>query len=436
MRCQRCDGNEHILLKYPKHNRGRLSVGCGPLHLACKVASAATVEESVNGVLQATHLPHYSRGAKPTESFYFSDDEFENVRTAYFEARDFFDGVITAATKESLSAETAVVPSRLQMVRLPPLALRTFNGQLLEWLNFRNLFWSPMDGENRLSEIEKLGYLKVFYQSPAVELMLCWRANSIQYNSSWWKAAGYSSENIEEAPNNTAHCNTRISSDWEVKLGTSKDVLSFQLLEEFLAALLESADMMVLVGTDPVPERREARKTIVHHAQDQVQLRVCISGYADLFSCETFRVMGVTRQRGLMSDCRCCFKCLRTRHRVRQCHQSLHKNCGQGTPHVVAHLNISGTERQSQRFFDEGHDSAAGRGKECLGSGDIHGSQSCLRDASPGYLTDYEAEGRHDTQAVTIRQGLTGSGIGAILHQRDDCAESASAPMSGSRRVK
>ncbi|XP_065084060.1 uncharacterized protein LOC135706377 [Ochlerotatus camptorhynchus] len=65
----------------------------------------------------------------------------------------------TSLSQSILGAEPSVTAT-LDHVRLPQIKLQSFNGEIDEWLSFRDLFTSLIHWKTDLSEVEKFHYLK------------------------------------------------------------------------------------------------------------------------------------------------------------------------------------------------------------------------------------------------------------------------------------
>ncbi|KFM77970.1 hypothetical protein X975_07621, partial [Stegodyphus mimosarum] len=62
-------------------------------------------------------------------------------------------------------------PNIHEGVRLPKLNLPTFSGYIHDWLSFRDLFVASIHNNNKLSESQKLSYLKVSLHGEASRIV-------------------------------------------------------------------------------------------------------------------------------------------------------------------------------------------------------------------------------------------------------------------------
>lgn len=70
-------------------------------------------------------------------------------------------------------------------IRLPKLNLPSFNGNIQEWLSFRDLFRASIHNNSTLSDSQKLSYLKLSLQGDAAKVIQSISINDINYNIAW-----------------------------------------------------------------------------------------------------------------------------------------------------------------------------------------------------------------------------------------------------------
>lgn len=69
------------------------------------------------------------------------------------------------------SAKTAVSDDANVNIKLPQIRLPTFNGNYLNWLEFRDTFESLINNDNKIGAVQKIHYLRSSLQSNAAELI-------------------------------------------------------------------------------------------------------------------------------------------------------------------------------------------------------------------------------------------------------------------------
>ncbi|KAG7197498.1 hypothetical protein KM043_013345 [Ampulex compressa] len=93
------------------------------------VVMLQTVRKNFHGLKRVKDM-HIRLAAQeelePTASAYFTDEEYETARTAYFEAHDYFQSVVTVAAASPRAPEVAAA-TRVEVAKLPP-----FSSQILE----------------------------------------------------------------------------------------------------------------------------------------------------------------------------------------------------------------------------------------------------------------------------------------------------------------
>ena len=77
------------------------------------------------------------------------------------------------------------VLSAIKNVRLPKVDLPKFNGNVAEWLNFRDFFGHAVNGNKSLSKIDKFTYLKSSLLGRTAETISGLPINSATYDSAW-----------------------------------------------------------------------------------------------------------------------------------------------------------------------------------------------------------------------------------------------------------
>ncbi|XP_062714170.1 uncharacterized protein LOC134290953 [Aedes albopictus] len=77
------------------------------------------------------------------------------------------------------------VPASLDHVRLPQIKLQTFNGEIDEWLSFRDLFTSLIHWKTDLPDVEKFHYLKGCLQGEPKTMIDSLQITAANYHVAW-----------------------------------------------------------------------------------------------------------------------------------------------------------------------------------------------------------------------------------------------------------
>ena len=75
--------------------------------------------------------------------------------------------------------------SEAKSVKLPLLEIPKFHGDLKDWIAFRDLFLKSVDGNNGLSDSQKLQYLKTLVQGEAAKTISHFSISDYQYKPAW-----------------------------------------------------------------------------------------------------------------------------------------------------------------------------------------------------------------------------------------------------------
>ncbi|XP_065091455.1 uncharacterized protein LOC135712392 [Ochlerotatus camptorhynchus] len=89
------------------------------------------------------------------------------------------------ALEQSIRAGEGSTSATIDHVRLPQIKLHTFNGNIDEWLSFRDLFMSLIHWKAELPEVEKLHYLKGCLQGEAKALIEPLSITAANYQVAW-----------------------------------------------------------------------------------------------------------------------------------------------------------------------------------------------------------------------------------------------------------
>ncbi|XP_055585300.1 uncharacterized protein LOC129738142 [Uranotaenia lowii] len=92
---------------------------------------------------------------------------------------------LTQQSTKSPSHSDSALPAAGEHVRLPQIKLQTFNGNVDDWLSFRDLFTSLIHLKHDLPEVEKLHYLKGCLEGEAKSLIDPLKVTKANYQIAW-----------------------------------------------------------------------------------------------------------------------------------------------------------------------------------------------------------------------------------------------------------
>ncbi|XP_055622324.1 uncharacterized protein LOC129765903 [Toxorhynchites rutilus septentrionalis] len=116
-----------------------------------------------------------------------SDDSFERNREEfsdmYYELKSFL--LDKLKERDTTSEGYRLMEGTHDRVRLPQIKLQTFDGNIEEWLSFRDLFKSLIHSKTDLPDVEKLHYLKGCLQGEPRCLIEPLQITAANYNIAW-----------------------------------------------------------------------------------------------------------------------------------------------------------------------------------------------------------------------------------------------------------
>ncbi|XP_055590154.1 uncharacterized protein LOC129742298 [Uranotaenia lowii] len=121
------------------------------------------------------------------EVFTKERSDFEN---RFFEVKAFLierqrEQFNSTVDEISMRHSDSVLPAAGEHVRLPQIKLQTFNGNVDDWLSFRDLFTSLIHLKHDLPEVEKLHYLKGCLEGEAKSLIDPLKVTKANYQIAW-----------------------------------------------------------------------------------------------------------------------------------------------------------------------------------------------------------------------------------------------------------
>ncbi|XP_062535045.1 uncharacterized protein LOC134204234 [Armigeres subalbatus] len=98
------------------------------------------------------------------EDYVAEEDKYDKERQQfsgqYYDAKAFLLEKLEHIQHAAVEPQRNLLPNVVEHVRLPQIKLQTFNGDLDEWISFRDLFTSLIHSRGDLPDVEKLHYLK------------------------------------------------------------------------------------------------------------------------------------------------------------------------------------------------------------------------------------------------------------------------------------
>jgi hypothetical protein len=295
---------------------------------------------------------------------------FQALMSKSTEYQSFLHGIkIRFPVQPSASGAVHPPPPRSTDVRLPQLDIPQFDGTLLEWVSFRDIFISTVGNSTVLSDANKLAHLKSLLTGEAARLVkslilsdanyhIAWNTLNNRYNNDReFMFAIYnrlyrqpflqqsSSTNLRTLVDVTQECirslsiigvpldkglDTSILYHLTCKLDQSSRELWEQSLKDATIPKLEdlinfveqrARGLAAGATTKPRPQRNmdDDRKPVrAHHAQSSSKCKVC-SAQHPIYKCEKFLNFSVDDKVDAIKKNGLCFNCLQSGHSTRTC---------------------------------------------------------------------------------------------------------------------
>lgn len=306
-------------------------------------------------------------------------------------------------------------------VQLPRMSLPTFSGDYTEWMSFSDIFRSAVDGNQSLTNAQKLQYLKSSLRDEALQVIVHFTVTNENYIEAWTKLASRydkkkkivqahierfmgqtpvvqkSVTQLRQLTNTSDQvvralkalgCESR--DQWLIYILLSKlDSESVTLwsqetvatdmptLEKFLEFLelrcyaLETVQTTPITKHQPPTSKNSSPATIrtnhithnntVHNSRSTnrsiVSQCVACTQMHPLYQCQTFKGWLIPSRREFVKTKRLCYNCLSQGHGVTDC--TSNRNCGfcKGRHHSLLHPSISTSGPSSNHSTSSQHSS-------------------------------------------------------------------------------
>ena len=317
-------------------------------------------------------------------------DEIDANNKTYHTLCDIADSLcnslhgIKASLQTQSSTPTTSSSSSSALTKLPKLDLKSFDGNLVEWISFRDMFESSIHQSSSIPKIQKLVYLKSLLQGEAARLVQSIVLSDANYDTAWkllneryqndreilfsvlrklfsQNPSCSSANSIRQLVDTTKECIRSMEilnlvpdkateaiilyviiqkldqasrEIWEQNLkGTTVPPLKdlFEFLEQRARALAASMPIQVPKSK---PQREESNKRVQSfHGQSNSKCKCCQGDFHPFYKCSKFLSLGISARYDLLKKNNCCFNCLNENHsskscsnlhRCRQCNQKHH----------------------------------------------------------------------------------------------------------------
>ena len=289
--------------------------------------------------------------------------------------------------RESTSQHSSSIPNTdTTGLKLPKISLPTFSGNYTDWMSFIDLFQGSVDSNSKLSNSQKLHYLKASLRGDAAKLL-----SSVTISDSNYEVAKeilknrYSNPRLisrahvksivdisNQETENSKSLNALIESVEEHRLALSnlghnvdeQDLFLLYIVVEKLSPITRQEWEIATPGTDPQTfdqlktflqnrcraleasesvskshkDKRDVQKATKHDATVQPRTQVyttsedtfceCCGEKHKIFTCSKFKGLSSFDKTAMIKRHALCFNCLKTGHMLNACKSSGCRHCG------------------------------------------------------------------------------------------------------------
>ncbi|XP_055542768.1 uncharacterized protein LOC129728356 [Wyeomyia smithii] len=174
------------------------------------------------------------------------NDERQEFSEQYYKAKSFLmdrakERQDPPVLEQTIRANDSVSQSTTDHVRLPQIKLQTFNGDIDDWLGFRDLFTSLIHWKPDLPEVEKFHYLKGCLQGEPKSLIEPIKITSANYKVAW--------EMLLRRYNNSKQLKKRqIQTLFKLPTLSKESVVDLHALLETFQRVVQTLDQIVQPG--------------------------------------------------------------------------------------------------------------------------------------------------------------------------------------------
>ncbi|XP_055615330.1 uncharacterized protein LOC129761620 [Toxorhynchites rutilus septentrionalis] len=312
----------------------------------------------------------------------FYEQEKTDSRDRFYHAKAFLMEILKKEREQSMSTQSirvndSMLHGTFDHVRLPQIRLQTFDGNIDEWLSFRDLYVSLIHCKSDLPDVEKFHYLKGCLQGEPKALVdplqltganytIAWEMLLSRYNNSkllkkrqiqsLFKLPIITKESASELhvlldnfervvkmldqivnPEDyrdlllinilTTRLDPTTRRGWE-EISASKEQESLADLTDFLHCRVQMLDSLPprtgenkASGTCNPPLRHHPSFTKPSYSTVQTNTTRCLSceAYHSLYQCDVFQRMTVSDRDSFLKAHSLCRNCFRAGHRARLC---------------------------------------------------------------------------------------------------------------------
>jgi hypothetical protein len=317
--------------------------------------------------------------AQTAIQFYSPKDQLDNHNKGFYsmlhiatKLHSQFHGIKMNMPSSTVKPPIVTAGPRNSNVNLPKLDISKFDGNLLEWIQFRDVFITSVDKNISLSNAQKLAHLKTLLTAEPSRLIKTLLLTDANYKIGWNQLVKRYQNDREllfaiyrrfvTQPNVVPNSSSSLRALLDVtnECIISLNILSVKVdggLDSFLMCavvnkleqtsrelweqtlvdssipkvqtlfeFLEQRSRSLAAGNGfrsarrPTP-REEQRKLHVHHTTDSSMCKICSKNH-NIYKCDDFKSKTVSERLELVKKCSLCYNCLQTGHPLNKCSSS------------------------------------------------------------------------------------------------------------------
>ncbi|XP_076385701.1 uncharacterized protein LOC105664200 [Megachile rotundata] len=297
-------------------------------------------------------------------------------------------------------------------VKLPTIHLPTFDGNLSNWIRFRDTFNSLVH-ETELSDVQKFHYLNSSLKGPAARVI-----QSLGVSESNYQSSTALRELIDDARNHLAalkSLNEPVDSwdtlivpilsrkldgaslrEWE-KSVISAEKVTFQTFATFLEQRSSYLENITHQSQVAVPKAepplglagsRKPFRVTTHVTSAPTTCPACSAAHP-LYKCDKFKGLSIDEKTKIVQTSQSCFNCLQQGHRVKACTRKHCDICGKKHHNLLHRVLVS---HPTTVISAEAGPSQADTTIACVASSDINKSEQTVLSTAVIHIEDRQGQ--------------------------------------------
>ncbi|XP_029346889.1 uncharacterized protein LOC115034377 [Acyrthosiphon pisum] len=298
-------------------------------------------------------------------------EDLETVSDYYIKAK----GKLTRRLHERTATTSVSEKSENSnnTLRLPPINIPTFEGDLDDWYPFKDQFISIIHSNTSIDNTRKMYYLKSSLKGSAAQIIESMATSHVQQLLTQTVHQTETTVGLKSLLDGTnkhlralsvlhqpvdkwdaiiidivaTRLPTEVRRCWEVESASYPEIPTWTKLKRFIENRLQALNMLqykpsTVSNVINAGKTKQFVRTTAHLATDSQinnQCSICTQNHI-IYKCNTFMKSKPSERLNLAKKAKICFNCLRSTHGANQCtNEKTCKNCGL-KHHTLLHLDI------------------------------------------------------------------------------------------------